>query len=75
MTGTPNVNKLLFTYHALTLLFLAGFALYDKRHHRIRNAAKYEAFLHIMNNCSGVIREKVRMLFSENLSVREQKEI
>lgn len=39
MTGTPNVNKLLFTYHALTLLFLAGFALYDKRHHRIRNAA------------------------------------
>lgn len=36
---------------------------------------EYEAFLHIMNNCSGVIREKVRMLFSENLSVREQKEI
>ena len=32
-------NPLLFTYHALTLLFLAGFALYDKRHHRIRNAA------------------------------------
>ena len=39
MTGTPNVNKLLSAYHALTLLFLAGFALYDKRHHRIRNAA------------------------------------
>ena len=36
---------------------------------------EYEAFLHIMNNCSGVIREKVRMLFSETLSVREQKEI
>ena len=32
-------SPLLFTYHALTLLFLAGFALYDKRHHRIRNAA------------------------------------
>ena len=28
-----------------------------------------------MNNCSGVIREKVRMLFSETLSVREQQEI
>lgn len=32
-------SPLFFTYHALTLLFLAGFALYDKRHHRIRNAA------------------------------------
>lgn len=38
-TGIPNVNKPLFTYHVLTLLFLAGFALYDHRHHRIRNAA------------------------------------
>lgn len=36
---------------------------------------EYEAFLHIMNNCSGVIWEKVRMLFSETLSVREQQEI
>lgn len=36
---------------------------------------EYEAFLHIMNNCSGVIREKVRMLFAETLSVREQQEI
>lgn len=36
---------------------------------------EYEAFLHIMNNCSGVIREKVRMLFSETLSVREQQGI
>ena len=36
---------------------------------------EYEAFLHIMNNCSGVIREKVRMLFLETLSVREQQEI
>lgn len=33
------ISPLLLTYHALTLLFLAGFALYDKRHHRIRNAA------------------------------------
>lgn len=39
MIGILSVNKLLITYHALTLLFLAGFALYDKRHHRIRNAA------------------------------------
>lgn len=39
MTGILSVNKLLITYHALTLLFLAGFAAYDKRHHRIRNAA------------------------------------
>ena len=39
MIGIPNVNKLLFTYHTLTLLFLAGFALYDKRYHRIRNTA------------------------------------
>lgn len=36
---------------------------------------EYEAFLHIMNNCSGVIREKVRMMFSETLTVREQQEI
>ena len=39
MTGIPNVNKALFFYYALTLLPLAGFALYDRRHHRIRNAA------------------------------------
>ena len=39
MIGILSVNKLLITYHALTLLFLAGFAAYDKRHHRIRNAA------------------------------------
>lgn len=37
--GTPNVNDPLFIYHALTMLPLAGFALYDYRHHRIRNAA------------------------------------
>lgn len=39
MIGILSVSKLLITHHALTLLFLAGFALYDKRHHRIRNAA------------------------------------
>lgn len=39
MIGILSVNKLFFAYHALTLLFLSGFALYDKRHHRIRNAA------------------------------------
>ena len=32
-------SPLFFTYQVFTLLFLAGFALYDKRHHRIRNAA------------------------------------
>lgn len=39
MTGTPNVSRPLLLYHALTMLPLAGFALYDHRHHRIRNAA------------------------------------
>lgn len=33
---------------------------------------EYEAFLHIMNNCSGVIREKVRLLFA--LSDQERAE-
>ena len=33
------MSKLLPAYHALTLLFLAGFALYDERRHRIRNTA------------------------------------
>ena len=33
------MNDPLFFYHALTMLPLAGFALYDYRHHRIRNAA------------------------------------
>ena len=33
------MNKPLFFYYILTLLPLAGFALYDHRHHRIRNAA------------------------------------
>ena len=39
MTGTPSVSKPQFFYYALTMLPLAGFAFYDHRHHRIRNAA------------------------------------
>ena len=38
-TGIPSVSKPLFLYYALTMLPLAGFAFYDYRHHRIRNAA------------------------------------
>ncbi|WP_300775424.1 prepilin peptidase [uncultured Acetatifactor sp.] len=33
------MSKPLFFYYALTMLPLAGFAFYDYRHHRIRNAA------------------------------------
>ena len=29
---------------------------------------EYEAFCHILNNCSGVIREKVDLLFEDTLS-------
>ena len=29
---------------------------------------EYEAFYHILNNCSGVVREKVDMLFEDKLS-------
>ena len=36
---------------------------------------EYEAFCHILNNCSGVIREKVELLFSETLSTHEQQEL
>ncbi len=36
---------------------------------------EYEAFLHILNNCSGVIREKVDRLYSETLSDGEREEI
>ncbi|WP_300913436.1 prepilin peptidase [Faecalibaculum rodentium] len=39
MTGTRTVNKPLFLYQTLTMLPLAGFAFYDHRHHRVRNAA------------------------------------
>lgn len=36
---------------------------------------EYEAFYHILNNCSGVIREKVNLLFGEVLSEFECQEI
>lgn len=32
---------------------------------------EYEAFFHILNNCSGVIREKVELLFNDTLSGEE----
>lgn len=35
---------------------------------------EYEAFVHILNNCSGVIREKVEDLF-ESLSVQEKNDL
>ena len=36
---------------------------------------EYEAFYHILNNCSGVIREKVNLLFGDILTDFEQQEI
>ena len=36
---------------------------------------EYEAFYHILNNCSGVIREKVKLLFCDTLTDRERQEI
>ena len=36
---------------------------------------EYEAFCHILNNCSGVIREKVDLLYRGVLSHEERKEI
>lgn len=36
---------------------------------------EYEAFLHIMNNCSGVIREKVDLVFRETLSDFDRQEL
>ncbi len=36
---------------------------------------EYEAFYHILNNCSGVIREKVDMLFKDLLSDAEREQI
>ncbi len=36
---------------------------------------EYEAFCHILNNCSGVIREKVDRLFGDTLSDEECQEI
>lgn len=36
---------------------------------------EYEAFYHILNNCSGVIREKVNLLFGDVLTDLERQEI
>ena len=36
---------------------------------------EYEAFYHILNNCSGVIREKVNLLFGDILTNQEIEEI
>lgn len=36
---------------------------------------EYEAFLHIMNNCSGVIKEKVDLIFKETLSEFDRQEL
>ena len=33
---------------------------------------EYEAFCHIMNNCSGVVREKVDRLFSDSMTTAER---
>ena len=35
---------------------------------------EYEAFCHIMNNCSGVIREKVERLYEHSMTKRERDE-
>lgn len=36
---------------------------------------EYEAFFHILNNCSGVVREKVDLLFRDTLSDVEREQI
>ncbi len=36
---------------------------------------EYESFLHLLNNCSGVIREKVDDLFAESMSQIERREL
>ena len=36
---------------------------------------EYEAFCHILNNCSGVIKEKVDLIFKDRLTKVERKEI
>ena len=44
-------------------------------HFMIDLHGEYEAFCHILNNCSGVIREKVDLLFGETLSDFDREEI
>lgn len=41
MTGTASVSKALFLYRLFTVLPLFFFALYDYRHHKVRNAALF----------------------------------
>lgn len=36
---------------------------------------EYEAFYHILNNCSGVVREKVDLVFSNTLNKEERSEL
>ncbi len=36
---------------------------------------EYEAFYHILNNCSGVVREKVDLLLEDKLSDAEREQI
>lgn len=36
---------------------------------------EYEAFLHIMNNCSGVIKEKVDLIFKDTISDYDRQEL
>ncbi len=36
---------------------------------------EYEAFYHILNNCSGVIREKVDMIFANSMTPEERDEL
>lgn len=36
---------------------------------------EYGAFLHILNNCSGVIKEKVDLIFEDTMSKKEKREL
>ena len=36
---------------------------------------EYEAFMHILNNCSGVVREHVDEIFGDTLSFDEKGEL
>ena len=45
MTGIPSVSSAVFVYQILTLIFLLLFAIYDYRHHKIRNKAVASFFL------------------------------
>lgn len=36
---------------------------------------EYEAFCHILNNCSGVIREKISLVFGDELSKQQQDDL